>query len=130
MGEELGLLFAVFVVVLFALIFIKGLQAAERSKEPFAYYMGFGLALMIALQALINFCVATGLAPTKGLPLPFISYGGSSLIVNMIAIGLLLNISRPRARNLGVDRFREAVTLKKHWVRKKMARQKIYGEIQ
>lgn len=93
-GEELGFAVALFVVLLFFLLFLRGVRVARRSKELFPYYLAFGISLMIAIQSIINFAVVTGMVPTKGLPLPFISYGGSSLIVNMTAIGLLLNVSR------------------------------------
>ncbi|HEX8949653.1 MAG TPA: putative lipid II flippase FtsW [Dissulfurispiraceae bacterium] len=92
-GEELGFIGAVIVALLFFALFIKGILIARKAADPFHYYLGFGLSMMIAIQAIINFSVVTGMVPTKGLPLPFISYGGSSLIVNMTAVGLLLNIS-------------------------------------
>jgi cell division protein FtsW len=93
-GEEFGLIGVLGIVVLFLIIFVKGITVANRAKESFVYYLATGLTLMISLQALINFAVAIGLVPTKGLPLPFISYGGSSLLVNMTAVGMLLAISR------------------------------------
>ncbi|MEW6674580.1 MAG: putative lipid II flippase FtsW [Nitrospirota bacterium] len=93
-GEELGFIGVLVVITLFLFLFIKGISIANRSRDKFVYYLAFGLSLMISLQALINFAVATGMVPTKGLPLPFISYGGSSLFVNMAAIGILLNISK------------------------------------
>lgn len=93
-GEEIGFIGASIVVFLFFILFIRGLLIAGRSEDSFNYYLAYGISLMIAVQALINFAVVTGMVPTKGLPLPFISYGGSALIVNMMAIGLLLNISR------------------------------------
>jgi cell division protein FtsW len=93
-GEEFGFIGLLVVIALFLLLFIKGVSIASRTKDEFVYYLAVGLSLMISLQALINFAVATGLAPTKGLPLPFISYGGSALLVNMAAIGMLLNISK------------------------------------
>lgn len=93
-GEELGFIGVIAVIILFLFIFIRGISIANRMETGFSYYLSYGLTLMIVLQALINFAVATGVVPTKGLPLPFISYGGSSLLVNMIAIGILLNISR------------------------------------
>lgn len=93
-GEELGLIGASIVVLLFLWLFLRGVSIAKKTKDPFCYYLTSGISLMIAIQAVVNFSVATGLAPTKGLPLPFISYGGSSLVVNMMAIGILLNISR------------------------------------
>jgi|WetSurMetagenome_2_1015567.scaffolds.fasta_scaffold00413_6 cell division protein FtsW len=96
-GEELGFIGAAVVVTLFLLLFFRGFMIARKTEDPFAYYLAMGVSLMIAVQAVINFAVVTGLAPTKGLPLPFISYGGSSLVVSFIAIGLLLNVSRYRA---------------------------------
>ncbi len=93
-GEEFGLIGVLSIVVLFLIIFVKGITVANRAKESFVYYLATGLTLMISLQALINFAVAIGLVPTKGLPLPFISYGGSSLLVNMAAVGMLLAISK------------------------------------
>jgi cell division protein FtsW len=93
-GEEFGFIGASVVLVLFLFLFIKGISIANRSEDSFIRYLAIGLSLMISFQALINFAVATGLVPTKGLPLPFISYGGSSLLVNMAAVGMLLNISK------------------------------------
>lgn len=93
-GEELGFIGVVFVVFLFFILFFKGIAIARRTSDLFAYYLAFGISIMIALQAVINFAVVTGMVPTKGLPLPFISYGGSSLLVSMTAIGLLLNVSK------------------------------------
>jgi len=104
-GEELGFLGAGCVVLLFVLLFLRGLSVARNAQEPFSHYVAFGISFMIALQALINFAVVTGMVPTKGLPLPFISYGGSSLIVNLVAVGLLLNIS---ARKGTVAEYRNA----------------------
>ncbi|GAB5046514.1 putative lipid II flippase FtsW [Thermodesulfovibrio sp. TK110] len=93
-GEEMGFIGAATVVVLFFLICLRGLNIAMRQSEPFYYFLASGVTIMISIQALINFAVVTGMAPTKGLPLPFISYGGSALVVNLIAIGILLNLSR------------------------------------
>jgi cell division protein FtsW len=93
-GEEFGFIGVSVVIALFLLLFIKGISIANKAKDGFVYYLAIGLSLMISLQALINFAVATGLVPTKGLPLPFVSYGGSALLVNLAAIGILLNISK------------------------------------
>ncbi len=98
-GEELGIIGTLFIVSLFFALFLRGITIARRTRDLFAYYLAFGVSIMIALQGVINFAVVTGMVPTKGLPLPFISYGGSSLIVNMMAIGLLLNVSRGRGLN-------------------------------
>jgi cell division protein FtsW len=116
-GEEFGFIGVIIVIALFLLVFIKGISIANRAKDRFVYYLATGLSLMISLQALINFAVATGLVPTKGLPLPFISYGGSSLLVNMVAIGILLNISKGEEVSASYNN-REMIT-------RKMARRKI-----
>ena len=93
-GEESGLLGTLSVVFLFILLIWQGTRIARRINNPFGYYLSCGIIAMIGLQAVVNVGVSIGAFPTKGLPLPFISYGGSALIFNMIAIGLLLNISR------------------------------------
>jgi cell division protein FtsW len=93
-GEELGLLGVFMVVGVFVWLFVKGIKLASKAGDPFSYFLTIGLTMMIGVQAIINFAVSTGLMPTKGLPLPFISYGGSSLLINMAAAGILLNIAR------------------------------------
>jgi cell division protein FtsW len=110
-GEEFGFIGVVAVIALFLVLFMRGIEIANRTKDRFVHYLAIGLSMMISLQALINFAVATGLVPTKGLPLPFISYGGSSLLVNMSAVGILLNISKgadsvviPRTHDLLIKR--------------------------
>ncbi|HOA83950.1 MAG TPA: putative lipid II flippase FtsW [Thermodesulfovibrio thiophilus] len=108
-GEEMGFIGVSVVVILFFLICMRGLSIARKQSELFYYFLASGITIMISIQALINFAVVTGLAPTKGLPLPFISYGGSSLVVNLIAVGILLNLSR-LSHNPG---FPEVVVKKK-----------------
>lgn len=93
-GEELGLIGASVLIMLFIFFFLRGISIANRSNDRFVCYLAYGLTLMISLQALINFAVVTGMVPTKGLPLPFMSYGGSALLVNMAAVGILLKISK------------------------------------
>lgn len=95
-GEELGLVGTGVIILLFALFAIRGFQVAARARMPFGRYLGMGITLLIGAQALINACVVTGLVPTKGLTLPFVSYGGSSLVTCMFGVGILLNISRDR----------------------------------
>ncbi len=95
-GEELGLVGTAGIMLLFAVFVIKGFQIAARARVPFGRHLATGLTLLIGLQALVNAGVATGLLPTKGLTLPFVSYGGSSLVVSMAAVGILLSISRDR----------------------------------
>ena len=92
-GEELGLIGVGLLILLYAVIVWRGLKAALAAPEPFGTYLGLGITSLIAFQAVVNMSVAMGLVPTKGLTLPFISYGGSSLIVLMGAAGLLLSIS-------------------------------------
>jgi cell division protein FtsW len=97
-GEELGLCGVVFVVALFLTIAVRGLRIAVRASSPFGTFLAFGLTIMIAVPGLINMLVVMGLAPTKGLVLPFVSYGGSALIMYMTAAGILLNVSAHRGR--------------------------------
>ena len=93
-GEELGFIGAALLVALFAFLAFRGLRIAHRSSDRFVFYAALGLTMMIAVQALINFSVALCLLPTKGIALPLVSYGGSSLISSLIAIGILLNFSQ------------------------------------
>lgn len=93
-GEEMGFLGATAVIILFLIFTLRGFSIASKQQEPFYYLLASGITIMISIQALINFSVVTGLAPTKGLPLPFISYGGSSLVVSLASVGVLLNLSR------------------------------------
>ncbi|MDF0673788.1 MAG: putative lipid II flippase FtsW [Nitrospira sp.] len=95
-GEELGFLGTGIIVLFFALFVIRGFQISTRARIPFGRYLGIGITTLIGIQALINACVVTGLLPTKGLTLPFVSYGGSSLVISLIGVGILLNISRDR----------------------------------
>lgn len=93
-GEELGLLGTAGLLLAFLLIYWRGMRAAYRAPDRFGFYLALGLTNLMVLQALINMSVCLGLLPTKGLPLPFISYGGSSLLASMLATGLLLNVSQ------------------------------------
>jgi len=93
-GEEIGLLGTLVIVALFILFIIKGLKIVSLIEDRFGYFLGLGIVLMLSFKAVVNMGVSTGILPTKGLPLPFISYGGSSLVLDMVCVGLLLNISR------------------------------------
>ena len=93
LSEELGFLGAITVICLFVILIMRGLIISIRAQDNFGAYLAMGLTSLIGLQAAINMAVVSGLMPTKGLSLPFLSYGGSSLLVNMIAVGILLNIS-------------------------------------
>jgi len=91
-GEELGLIGTIAVVVLFALFVWQGLRVSIEARDLFGKFLALGITLSIALKSIINIAVSTGAIPTKGLPLPFISYGGTALILNIIGVALLLNI--------------------------------------
>jgi cell division protein FtsW len=93
-GEELGFIGAFALIALFAFLVWRGFRVTRYSQQRFDYYAALGFTLMIAVQALINISVALCLVPTKGLPLPLVSYGGSSLITSLIAVGMLLNLSQ------------------------------------
>jgi cell division protein FtsW len=96
-SEELGLLGSAAVIALFGILFWRGVKAAAGAPDRGGYYLAMGLTLLLVLQAMINIGVALGCLPTKGVPLPFLSYGGSSLVVNLFALGLLLNVSQHSA---------------------------------
>ncbi len=93
-GEELGLRFSLLVVFLFVVIIVCGIMIALHAKDRFGLLLGCGVVSLLALQAAVNIGVTTSLLPNKGLPLPFISYGGSNLVACMFGVGLLLNIYR------------------------------------
>jgi len=93
-GEELGLRISLLVVFLFVVIIVCGIMIALHAKDRFGLLLGCGVVSLLALQAAMNIGVTTSLLPNKGLPLPFISYGGSNLVACMFGIGLLLNIYR------------------------------------
>lgn len=114
-GEELGLVASLVILLLFFVLFVCGLRIAARANDDFGRFVALGFTLMITLQALINFAVVTGSMPTKGLALPFISYGGSSLLVCFSMIGILVNVAHnarsPKAKKrtaLFKDRKRKA----------------------
>ncbi|HVF44256.1 MAG TPA: putative lipid II flippase FtsW [Pyrinomonadaceae bacterium] len=93
-GEELGLLGGLAVIALFGLLLWRGMRAAMRAPDRFGMLLGVGIVTGIVAQALFNMSVVLALLPTKGIPLPFISYGGSSLVPTLFAVGILLNISQ------------------------------------
>ena len=93
-GEELGLVGCAIVLVLFGFVFARGMRAAVNAPDAFGRLLGVGLSVMIVVQALVNISVVLALLPTKGIPLPFLSYGGSALWADLIAVGILLNVSQ------------------------------------
>jgi cell division protein FtsW len=95
-GEELGYLGIVLVCAAYLAIVVRGVKAALAARDDFGAYVAYGISVMFGVQALVNLAVAMSMLPTKGLTLPFVSYGGSSLLVNGTAMGVLLNVSRLR----------------------------------
>jgi cell division protein FtsW len=93
-AEELGLLGATVVVALFGIFLYRAIRVAVLTDDIFARYLSAGIAAMVGVQALFNISVVLGMAPTKGIPLPFISYGGSSLFITLASVGVLLNITQ------------------------------------
>ena len=93
-AEELGLWGATIVVILFSVFLYRGIRTALRTQDAFARFLATGITAMVVVQALINMSVVLGMMPTKGIPLPFISYGGSSLFITLASVGILLNITQ------------------------------------
>jgi cell division protein FtsW len=92
LGEEFGLLGTLGVIALFSILVWRGLTIARNSKDLFGRYLAIGIVSMIGIVAFLNVAVVLGLAPTTGLPLPFVSYGGSAMMVNLGGIGILMSI--------------------------------------
>jgi len=97
-GEELGFIGAASIVVLFALFLIQATKICLKASDSFGQYLSFGLISCLVIEAIVNMGVVTSLLPTKGLPFPFISYGGTSLVFNMIYVGLILNVGRIKSQ--------------------------------
>jgi cell division protein FtsW len=93
-GEELGLIGATLTLLAFVVIAWRGLSVAGRAPDQFGAFLALGLTGMVAVQAFINLSMVLGLMPTKGIPLPFVSAGGSSLLINLVGMGILLNVSQ------------------------------------
>jgi cell division protein FtsW len=95
-GEELGFIRAILVLVLFVFIFHRGIKIAKQCTDPFGVFLAIGISFNIILYAFTNAAVVTGIFPVTGLPMPMISYGGSGMVINLAMIGILLNISQAR----------------------------------
>ena len=93
-GEEFGLIGCICIIALFMIFIWRGINIALKAKDTYGTFLAVGITSVIAVQCIINIAVVTGSMPVTGVPLPFISYGGTSLVVNMTAMGILLNISR------------------------------------
>jgi cell division protein FtsW len=100
-AEETGMIGAVVVLACFAVIAWRGMRTSMRAPDSFGAFLAIGLTMMLVLQAFVNISVVLGLAPTKGIPLPLVSAGGSSLLINLLAIGVLLNISQHATTETG-----------------------------
>ena len=111
-GEELGLVGALGVVAVFGLIFWRGIRTALLAPDRFGMLLSLGLVSVIVTQALFNISVVLSLVPTKGIPLPFVSYGGSSLVPTLAAMGILLNISQQSVGSLDLGLLRSAAVNK------------------
>jgi cell division protein FtsW len=92
-GEELGLIGTSLVAIAFLIFFYRGIRIILRSQDRFGFYLGLGITLMVVLQGFINISMVLAMMPTKGIALPFISQGGSSILLNLLAVGVLLNLS-------------------------------------
>lgn len=106
-GEEYGFLGTFAVIFLFAILLIRGYKVAKKIPDEYGKYVAFGITTLITAYAVVNMSVACGIIPTTGVPIPFISYGGTALIFNSIAIGILLNISS--YRNEAPDAFNDKI---------------------
>jgi len=93
-GEELGFIGVIVIAAMFMLLIMRGMRTALNAPNEFGCLLAFGITMLIGLQAFVNMAVVMGMVPTKGLALPFISYGGTSLVTTLAAVGLLLNVSR------------------------------------
>lgn len=93
-GEELGIFGVLFILSLFTLFIYQGRKIAKNSKDRFGHLLATGITLLIGFEAILHIGVTIGFFPTKGIPLPFVSYGGSSLLISLVAVGILLNISK------------------------------------
>ena len=99
-GEELGLIGCTVVILLFVIFVYRGIKIAMNAKDEYGTLLAVGITSVIGLQAIINIAVVTGSMPVTGVPLPFISYGGTALVFNLMAMGILLNISRQRNKKI------------------------------
>ena len=124
-GEETGLVGVLFVMLAFVFIAYRGVKIARHARTRFECYLAFGIVAVTTVQALLNFAVVCGAVPPTGLPLPFMSAGGSSLVAYMSAVGILLAISKKQVRFLSVDSFLET---RKNGIKHSMISKRRQGE--
>ncbi|MGI9086702.1 MAG: FtsW/RodA/SpoVE family cell cycle protein [Chthoniobacterales bacterium] len=111
-GEELGLRFSLLVVFLFVVVIVCGLTIALHAKDRFGLLLGSGIVALLGWQAAINIGVVTSLLPNKGMPLPFISYGGSNLIAALLGVGILINVYRQGVLEPPIDKRRATIQVR------------------
>ncbi len=103
LGEELGFIGSVLALLCYLILFVAGILVAKKAKDKFGQLLAFGITFSIVVYAFVNIAVSTGLVPTTGLPLPFISYGGTSLIFLCVSVGILVNIAYTGAKEIAVS---------------------------
>lgn len=119
-AEEYGFWGILVIICLYILFASRGFLIALRAREYYGRYVAFGITFILTFQAALNLCVISGLAPTKGFTMPFVSYGGSSLIVYLFAVGVLLNISKCQVDVISIKKEKKDEEKKKaHWKEKK-----------
>ena len=117
-GEEMGYVGVTAVLILFGILVWRGIRAALGARDVFGGYLAFGVTLLFAVQVIFNVGVVLGVVPNKGITLPLVSYGGSSLIVTMFLVGLLLNVGRrPEKKTVTAEQQRELARRKRVRVR-------------
>jgi cell division protein FtsW len=113
-GEEFGFVGTTGIILMFAILTWQGIRVCKATPDLFGFFLSLGITISLALQAAINIAVVTGSIPTKGLPLPFISTGGSSILLSMLAIGILLNIAKQSEKKdvsaINIENNRSPVT--------------------
>lgn len=111
-GEEYGFIGATVLILIFATLIYRGYKVSSEVDDDFGKYIAFGITTIIGLYAFVNISVATGIIPTTGVTIPFISYGGTALVINCVGIGILLNISSQRGKSAGKkDKFKMVVDI-------------------
>ncbi len=109
LGEELGYVGAVIVLLSYLVLFLAGILVAKKATDKFGQLLAFGITFSIVLYAFVNVAVASGIVPTTGLPLPFISYGGTSLIFLCISVGIIINIALSNLQKINADSAKQIV---------------------